>query len=104
MRFSSLPFLADRRSFCEPHSLQDRALMPLIACLAVCLYLSADSLAQSPLMARAQDTGINAVDAQRESRIDALIKEMTLEEKVGQLVQYSAGQPTGPGTDRKSVV
>jgi len=25
---------------------------------------------------------------------------MTLEEKVGQLVQYSAGQPTGPGTNR----
>src|SRR5690349_12782295 len=25
---------------------------------------------------------------------------MTLEEKVGQLVQYSAGQPTGPGTGR----
>ena len=25
---------------------------------------------------------------------------MTLEEKIGQLVQYSAGQPTGPGTGR----
>ena len=25
---------------------------------------------------------------------------MTLDEKVGQLVQYSAGQPTGPGTGR----
>jgi len=35
-----------------------------------------------------------------ESKVDALLKKMTLEEKVGQLVQYSAGQPTGPGTGR----
>ena len=35
-----------------------------------------------------------------ESRADSLLQKMTLEEKVGQLVQYSAGQPTGPGTGR----
>ena len=35
-----------------------------------------------------------------ESRAEALLQQMTLEEKVGQLVQYSAGQPTGPGTGR----
>ena len=35
-----------------------------------------------------------------EKRIDELLHKMTLEEKVGQLVQYSAGQPTGPGTGR----
>jgi beta-glucosidase len=35
-----------------------------------------------------------------ESRVEALLKQMTLEEKVGQLVQYSAGTPTGPGTGR----
>lgn len=35
-----------------------------------------------------------------EKKIDALLQKMTLEEKVGQLVQYSAGQPTGPGTGR----
>ncbi len=33
-----------------------------------------------------------------EKKIDALLKEMTLEEKVGQLVQYSVGAPTGPET------
>src|SRR3989454_609321 len=33
-------------------------------------------------------------------RVEDLLKKMTLEEKVGQLVQYSAGQPTGPGTGR----
>lgn len=35
-----------------------------------------------------------------EQKIEALLRQMTLEEKVGQLVQYSAGQPTGPGTGR----
>lgn len=35
-----------------------------------------------------------------EGKIEALLEKMTLDEKVGQLVQYSAGQPTGPGTGR----
>jgi beta-glucosidase len=39
-------------------------------------------------------------DAVTGKKIDALLRKMTLEEKVGQLVQYSAGQPTGPGTGR----
>ena len=30
-------------------------------------------------------------------RVDTLLKKMTLEEKIGQLVQYSAGFATGPG-------
>ncbi len=30
-------------------------------------------------------------------RVEALLKKMTLEEKIGQLVQYSAGYATGPG-------
>ena len=35
-----------------------------------------------------------------EPKVESLLKRMTLEEKVGQLVQYSAGAPTGPGTGR----
>ncbi len=35
-----------------------------------------------------------------EKKVDALLRQMTLEEKVGQLVQYSVGSPTGPGTGR----
>ena len=35
-----------------------------------------------------------------EKKVDALLHQMTLEEKVGQLVQYSVGSPTGPGTGR----
>jgi beta-glucosidase len=42
----------------------------------------------------------NSSDSGTEKKIDDLVKKMTLEEKVGQLVQYSAGQPTGPGTGR----
>jgi beta-glucosidase len=39
-------------------------------------------------------------DPSIEPRLEEVLKKMTLEEKVGQLVQYSAGQPTGPGTGR----
>ena len=37
-----------------------------------------------------------------ERRIDSLLRQMTLEEKIGQLNQYSAGSPTGPGTGRSN--
>lgn len=39
-------------------------------------------------------------DGAVERKVEDLLKQMTLEEKVGQLVQYSAGTPTGPGTGR----
>ena len=39
-------------------------------------------------------------DASSEKKLEVLLQKMTLDEKVGQLVQYSAGQPTGPGTGR----
>jgi beta-glucosidase len=39
-------------------------------------------------------------DARSGEKLEALLQRMTLEEKIGQLVQYSAGQPTGPGTGR----
>jgi beta-glucosidase len=35
-----------------------------------------------------------------DARVELMLRQMTVEEKVGQLVQYSAGQPTGPGTGR----
>jgi beta-glucosidase len=34
------------------------------------------------------------------ARVDALLKKMTLEEKIGQLVQYSAGFATGPAASK----
>lgn len=39
-------------------------------------------------------------DPATDQKVEALLRKMTLEEKVGQLVQYSVGQPTGPGTGR----
>ncbi len=39
-------------------------------------------------------------DSKLDARVNALLQKMTLEEKIGQLVQYSAGSPTGPGTGR----
>jgi beta-glucosidase len=46
----------------------------------------------------ASETGI--ADPKLDARVESLLHGMTLEEKIGQLVQYSAGQPTGPGTGR----
>ena len=45
-----------------------------------------------------RETGV--ADPSLDARIESLLHSMTLEEKIGQLVQYSAGQPTGPGTGR----
>ena len=43
-------------------------------------------------------TGI--YDPSLDAKVEALLRQMTLEEKVGQLVQYSPGQATGPGGGR----
>ena len=53
-------------------------------------------------LVRAQSAGADGsvADPQLGARVEAILKRMTMEEKVGQLVQYSAGQPTGPGTGR----
>lgn len=57
----------------------------------------------APSSERAPHAGLSAPalsDPSVEKKIDDLLHKMTLEEKVGQLVQYSSGQPTGPGTGR----
>src|SRR6188474_1022808 len=66
------------------------------AVLLVCAGLEAQSGA--PISAIDVRTGI--YDPGLDARVESLLGKMTLEEKVGQLVQYSAGQPTGPGTGR----
>lgn len=71
----------------------------LLFYLAVCALLSTLSVAQVQPQTP-PPAGINRLDPAREARIDSLLKQMTVAEKVGQLVQYSAGQPTGPGTGR----
>ena len=66
----------------------------IVACLVIC---SQAATAQDSPSATPHS---NLVDPATERKIDALLHKMTLEEKVGQLVQYSSGQPTGPGTGR----
>jgi beta-glucosidase len=60
--------------------------------------LQITATAQSARPGPSQPGGIN--DSALDAKVEAILKQMTLEEKVGQLVQYSAGQPTGPGTGR----
>jgi beta-glucosidase len=51
--------------------------------------------------ARSSSTAAGGIaDPRLDARVESILQQMTLEEKVGQLVQYSAGQPTGPGTGR----
>lgn len=73
----------------------------LFALLVIFFFSTQSALAQSAAPA-AKSTQINSDlnDPATEARVEELLKQMTLEEKVGQLVQYSAGQPTGPGTGR----
>ena len=68
------------------------ALCALLLCLAPLPRASA----QTPRNGWQNDPAI-------ERRIDALLRQMTTEEKVGQLNQYSFGMPTGPGTGRSNV-
>ena len=71
--------------------------------VALVLMLSQPAPAQtksSPFVARETHVRASLSDASSERKVEALLRKMTLEEKVGQLVQYSAGQPTGPGTGR----
>ena len=51
--------------------------------------------------AQTRKSWTNAPEIER--KVEALLKQMTLEEKIGQLNQYSYGTPTGPGTGRSKV-
>ena len=67
-----------------------------LSVLLVCQAL--DAQAAEPIPTTAARTGI--YDPSLDARVEALLSQMTLDEKVGQLAQFSAGQPTGPGTGR----
>src|SRR2546421_1743802 len=71
--------------------------------VALVLMFSQPALAQtktSPFVAPETHVRASIADPSLDSKVEALLRKMTLVEKVGQLVQYSAGQPTGPGTGR----
>jgi beta-glucosidase len=72
----------------------------IVVCLAICC--QAATAQDSPSAARSSSAPPHSSlnDPATEQKIDVLLHKMTLDEKVGQLVQYSSGQPTGPGTGR----
>src|SRR5688572_13640434 len=56
---------------------------------------------EAPVVRRTRPAAAgSAQDPQTEARLEALLKRMTLEEKVGQLTQYVYGPSTGPGINR----
>ena len=71
-----------------------------LACGGVCLIMSVALLAQAPHPQLSTGQGGGLADPTLDGRVESILRGMTLDEKVGQLVQYSAGQPTGPGTGR----
>ena len=73
-----------------------KAILSALLLGGVWVILSVTPMAQMPSASRPGGIADKALDA----RVESILQGMTLEEKVGQLVQYSAGQPTGPGTGR----
>src|SRR5579859_4696073 len=88
-------------SFCSPKKAL-RALPALLFAVSFPLLTPFRTVAQNPAAAAPKPEHPNSElgDPAIETRVEELLKKMTIEEKVGQLVQYSAGQPTGPGTGR----
>jgi beta-glucosidase len=84
----------------RPQSMAGQArAWPLV--VAICLAAGVSSLlAQAfPAALIADNSGVIA-GTSLDARVESILQSMTLDEKVGQLVQYSAGQATGPGTGR----
>ncbi|MGC2766008.1 MAG: beta-glucosidase BglX [Candidatus Acidiferrum sp.] len=78
-------------------------LRPLVLVSVLAFLLSPAIGAQEAVRAaesRALSVRSNLAEPATENKVESLLKQMTLEEKVGQLVQYSVGTPTGPGTGR----
>jgi len=72
----------------------------IVASLLICGQAATAQDSPSAAASPSSTPHSNLVDPATERKIDALLHKMTLQEKVGQLVQYSSGQPTGPGTGR----
>src|SRR5260370_40058519 len=72
--------------------------------LAASLLLFSALCTSSALQGVAQTAAPNAHLADRalNSKVEVLLKKMTLEEKIGQTVQYSAGFATGPSGSKMS--
>ena len=65
--------------------------------ILIALILTVFAHAQAPHPSNAQ-----LADPQLNREVEALLKKMTLDEKIGQLAQFSAGFATGPGSEGKN--
>jgi beta-glucosidase len=74
-----------------------RSLLRFLLSACAVLPLTA-AKAQTTAAVSPQYLGI--ADPTLDAKVETLLRTMTLDEKVGQLVVYSTGQPTGPGTGR----
>src|SRR5450432_850874 len=74
----------------------------MLVLVATCiLWITVPSVfPEEPSSASSQSRPGGITDSSLNGRVESLLRTMTLDEKVGQLVQYSAGQATGPGTGR----
>ena len=73
----------------------------VFAALLLCgIGVVASAYAQAPSTRTLAAAAGGVADPKLDARVESILQQMTLEELVGQLVQYSAGQPTGPGTGR----
>src|ERR1039458_5295768 len=70
----------------------------LLVCLPVFLLAASLSIAQNSR----PEPNLQLASPEINARVESLLKKMTLEEKVGRLVQYSAGFATGPASSKVS--
>lgn len=77
-----------------------RAVIAGSCVLTAAALLLAQVLAQAPVTGSREQRSSGVAGAELDARVESTLRNMTLDEKVGQLVQYSAGQATGPGTGR----
>src|SRR3984893_12321149 len=83
----------------RPQSMAGRSRAWLLA--GICLVLAVVLLPAQTLPTASEEDGSSGINgATLDARVESSLRSMTLDEKVGQLVQYSAGQATGPGTGR----
>ncbi len=83
----------------RPQSMAGRSRAWVLA--GICMVLGA-LLLPAQTLPRASEEGRSSgiSSATLDARVESSLRLMTVDEKVGQLVQYSAGQATGPGTGR----
>ena len=79
-----------------------RSILLVVFLAGAAAVFSTATFAQSPAPAvKSEVASRNPLDAPGlEQKVNTLLQKMTLEEKIGQLVQYSAGQATGPTSGR----